>query len=427
MLATIRKEFLLILRDPGGILLLLIMPAALIIVMAIVQNAPYESYKEMRFDLLVVNNDKGFVGNEIEKSLNESNHFHVISALNNQPINRQQAQALLKSGEYKFALMIPTTATAALVNTANIIANQLAATSGLPATMPTNEHLDSTVLSLMTDPAVKPAMESALQFALNEYTGKIKMEILMKRLAKMNGGLASGSDTSFSFETLMKVLAVEKLSPDTNGQQLTLQSINSVQHNVPAWAIFGMFMIVVPISGNMIRERDEGSSLRIRLIPNALRPVAIGKVIFYMLVCLFQFVCMLLVGIYILPYFGLPSLDLGTNYVALLLIAVGISLSAVGFGYFIGSVFRTANQAMPFGAISVVLFSALGGIWVPTEILPPLMQKVAFVSPLNWCLEGINQIILRQEGIMGILPQFGLLAGFGVLLIFLPLIIRREA
>lgn len=423
MLATIRKEFLLLLRDPGGLLLLLIMPAALIIVMAIVQNAPYESYKQMRFDLLVVNNDKGTAGREIEKSLNESTNFQVITQHKGKNLTKANAQKLLNDGKYQFALIIPNTATTSIVNTANTIANNMAAATGMPATLPTNKRFDSTTLLLLTDPAVKPALGSALQYALNEYTGKIKMQILMQQLAKINGN--KNEQNNLSFDKLMRVLAVEK---KTAGKQSNpaLPAINSVQHNVPAWAIFGMFMIVVPISGNMIRERDEGSALRIRLIPDALRPVAIGKVLFYILVCLFQFICMMLVGIYLLPLFGLPSLSLGNHYPALFLIALGVSVSAVGFGYFIGSVFRTANQAMPFGAISVVLFSALGGIWVPTEILPPLMQKIAAASPLNWCLEGINQVILRNQGINGIMANFGLLCGFGVLLILLPLLIRKK-
>lgn len=423
MLSTIRKEFLLLMRDPGGLLLLLIMPAALIIVMAIVQNAPYESYKEMRFDLLVVNNDHGTAGKKIMNSLNESANFHVITQQNGKNITKEYAQKLLNNGKYQFALIIPNNATAAVVNTANMIANNMATATGLPATLPTNNRFDSTNLLLLTDPTVKPALGSALQYALNEYTGKIKMQMLLQQLAKMNG--VKQKDNNLSFKQLIQVLAVEKES-SSNQNNALLPAINSVQHNVPAWAIFGMFMIVVPISGNMIRERDEGSALRIRLIPDALRPVAIGKVLFYILVCLFQFIFMMLVGIYILPFFGLPSLNLGNHYSALFLIALGVSVAAVGFGYFIGSVFRTANQAMPFGAISVVLFSALGGIWVPTEILPSLMQKIAKASPLNWCLEGINQVILRNQGISGVVATFGLLSAFGVVLILLPLLIRKK-
>jgi ABC-2 type transport system permease protein len=30
---------------------------------------------------------------------------------------------------------------------------------------------------------------------------------------------------------------------------------NSVQHNVPAWALFAIFFIVVPLSINLVKEK----------------------------------------------------------------------------------------------------------------------------------------------------------------------------
>ena len=58
-LATLLKEWTLIRRDVAGFMLLFLMPAVLIIVMALVQDAPFKDYQEMKFDLLVVDNDKG--------------------------------------------------------------------------------------------------------------------------------------------------------------------------------------------------------------------------------------------------------------------------------------------------------------------------------------------------------------------------------
>jgi ABC-2 type transport system permease protein len=222
----------------------------------------------------------------------------------------------------------------------------------------------------------------------------------------------------------MNVLAVNERSLD-KGAQIS-PSMNSVQHNVPAWAIFGMFLIVVPISGNMIRERDEGSAVRIQLIPTATRRVGFGKIVFYIMVCMLQFFVMMLVGIFLLPFFGLPRLNLGVHPLVLIPVAFSIAFAAVNYGYFIGSVFKTANQAMPFGAISVVLFSAMGGVWVPVEILPDAMRKVAMISPLHWSLEGVNEVILRGKDILGIVKPFGILIGSGILLSILPVFLGKK-
>ena len=54
VLATFYKEFLLLIRDPGGMALIFIMPLALVIVMALVQDAPFRDYQELKLDVMLV-------------------------------------------------------------------------------------------------------------------------------------------------------------------------------------------------------------------------------------------------------------------------------------------------------------------------------------------------------------------------------------
>ena len=419
MFATIRKELLLLMRDPGGLLLLLIMPAALIIVMALVQDAPYRDYQEMKFEILVANNDKGTVGKKIIEGLRKNKSFIVLDNLDGKMVSEHQLRNHLLEGSYQMGIVIPPNATVSLVNTSNKVANQMATSIGVSGVLPVNASEDSSTIELLFDPVVKPSFRSSLNFALNQYITQVKIEILLDRMSKMNGG--DGADIGID---ALNVLAVNERSLNKEAQ--ISESMNSVQHNVPAWAIFGMFLIVVPISGNMIRERDEGSAVRIQLIPNANKRVGLGKIVFYIMVCMLQFFVMLLVGIFILPFFDLPRLSLGPHPEALLPVAFAIAFAAVNYGYFIGSIFKTANQAMPFGAISVVLFSAVGGVWVPVEILPDMMKKVALTSPLHWSLEGVNEVILRGKGIMGVWKPVVVLLASGGLLSILPVFFGKK-
>ncbi len=328
----------------------------------------------------------------------------------------------LRDGKYQMGIVIPENATASLVNVSNKLANEMAGSAGISGALPVNNTNDSASVQLLFDPVVKPAFRSSLNYALNQYLTQVKIEILLERMSRMNGdSLASGQGVSASSLNVLSVQE-ERLSDRKQNPVLT----NSVQHNVPAWAIFGMFLIVVPLSGNMIRERDEGSAVRIQLIPSANKRVGLGKIVFYIVVCMLQFFVMMLVGIYLLPLFGLPKLYLGAYPFALIPMAFAIAFAAVGFGYFIGSVFKTANQAMPCGAISVVLFSAIGGVWVPVEILPSLMRKVALVSPLYWSLEGVNEVILRGKGWEGIWMPFSILIVSGCVLSVLPVYFGKK-
>jgi ABC-2 type transport system permease protein len=419
--ATIRKELLLLMRDPGGLLLLLIMPAALIIVMALVQDAPYRDYQEMKFEILVTNNDKGSVGTKIIEGLKKNKSFVVISAIKQKPLSEEDLRANLREGKYQMGIIIPSDATTSLVNTSNKLANEMARTMGVEGTLPVKATRDSTSIELVFDPVVKPSFRASLNYALNQYITQVKIEILMQRMSKMN---SNSTEEAHIDMDAMNVLSVNEKSLD-KGAQIS-PSMNSVQHNVPAWAIFGMFLIVVPISGNMIRERDEGSAVRIQLIPTATKRVGLGKIVFYIMVCMLQFFVMVMVGIFLLPFFGLPRLTLGAHPLVLVPVAFSIAFAAVNYGYFIGSVFKTANQAMPFGAISVVLFSAMGGVWVPVEILPDMMKKAAMISPLHWSLEGVNEVILRGKDIIGIIKPFCILIGSGILLSITPVFFGKK-
>src|SRR6218665_4003105 len=147
--ATIRKELLLLMRDPGGLLLLLIMPAALIIVMALVQDAPYRDYQEMKFEILVTNKDKGSVGLKIIEGLRKNKSFIVIDQLEHKPVNEPQLKDQLQDGGYQMGIIIPENATASLVNTSNKLANQMAASMGMAGGLAINPAPDSSNIQLL--------------------------------------------------------------------------------------------------------------------------------------------------------------------------------------------------------------------------------------------------------------------------------------
>src|SRR5690606_1073551 len=144
--------------------------------------------------------------------------------------------------------------------------------------------------------------------------------------------------------------------------------------------------------------------------------VSIGMIVFYSSVCMLQFWTMILIGIYILPLFDLSELYLGNHVLYLIPVSFIIGFAATCYGYFIGSVFKTINQALPLGAVSIVILSALGGLWVPVALLPSVMQSAAKLSPLHWALEAVNMIMLRDASFNMLLIPVFILIVFGTVL-----------
>ena len=427
IIATIIKEWQLMRRDISGLLLLLIMPAMLIIVMASIQDAPFKDYKELKFDLLLANNDQGSVAAQITAGLKQSKNFHIIDSVDGHPMTEDQLNSLLNSGKYKMGIVIPNGVSAEIVNSANIVVNDIARKTGLDAKLPAREIREQIYVHLYFDPVSKPAFRTAISSALDKYITYSCSNVLMQRLATLNKDASQATDTSGAdnLKKIMQGIGVKEEPLD--GKENYTQHLSSVQHNVPAWAIFGMFFIVIPIAGHIIKEREDGSAIRISLIPNAHNYVTIGKIIFYTLICALQFLLMLCVGLWAMPFFGLPALYLGVHSWVLLPVSLCIGFSATSYGFFVGTLFKTVNQALSFGSVSVVILSALGGIWVPLEILPPGMQKMALASPLHWSLEAVNQVILRNGNINSVLPSLLILLVTGTVLWLLSMFVNRTS
>jgi len=406
--ATIVKESLLIRRDLGGLLILLVMPAALIIIMALVQDAPFKDYQNIRFDLLLADEDGGPLAREIKQGLKQSKNFHVIDSIDGQPLQSGQLVQQLQSGHQHIGILIPKGASGEIANSANIIANQISAQMG-SGQLPERESRDSVCIRLFFDPVSRPSFRIAIHSALEQFITSASSHILVQRISRLAGGKDSSSDQKLQRSTAGIGIRESMLNEDKGAGH-----INSVQHNVPAWAIFGMFFIVVPLSGHIIREREEGSTLRVRLIPGAEYGVGIGRILFNALICCLQFVCMCAVGFWLLPLFGLPSLSLGAHPLALIPIVIATALCATSYGYFIGSVFSSNAQALPFAAISIVILSALGGIWVPVDLLPHILQVVARFSPLHWSLLGVQNILLRDGNFKDIIQPALILCSLAI-------------
>ena len=192
---------------------------------------------------------------------------------------------------------------------------------------------------------------------------------------------------------------------------------NATQHNVPAWSMFAVFFIVVSLAGNMIRERETGCLNRLMTMPCSYAVYLFSKMFVYLCVCLLQLTLMMATGMYLIPLLGLPALKLGHSAGALLLMSVSASLSAIGYGLAIGSIARTNQQASIFGAVSVVMLAALGGVWIPTFVMPHFMRLASRISPLNWGLNGFNELFVRDAGMAGILPYASLSLLFFVVML----------
>ncbi|MEM1244252.1 MAG: ABC transporter permease, partial [Pseudomonadota bacterium] len=187
---------------------------------------------------------------------------------------------------------------------------------------------------------------------------------------------------------------------------------NTVQQHVPAWTIFGMFLIIIPIAGVMIKEREQGILQRFYVAPVSRVSFLFGRIISFVMVNLIQLVLMLLIGIFFFPLFDLPALNVVGHIGMISVIGICVAFAATGFGVMMGTWAKTFEQAMAFGPILIVIAAALGGIFVPSFLMPNVLKDFLNYSPLYWANNAFMDILVRGEGFLTILPNLLKLLGF---------------
>lgn len=395
--ASTYKELLLLSRDIGGVAILFVMPLVLIITVTLIQDSTFKTISDTNIPILLVNNDGGGVSKTIESGLETANAFKIVSDK-----TEEEAKNLVYKGTYQLAIVIPEHLSADLERKVNQNVNRIIAKIGLDeGSTETEVDIPNKEVRLYFDPATQESFKASVKNGIDKMVSKIETESIYKAFQKQ----ITDDPSEVIFET-ENFITFKEIVAKNGGQEILP---NSVQHNVPAWTLFAIFFIIVPLSINIVKEKSQGTFVRLRTNPVSYATVLAGKTIVYLLVCIIQFILMLLVGLFVFPEIGLPTLDVSGRFPLLLLVTVFTGLAAIGLGLLLGTIATTQEQSAPFGATLVVILAALGGVWVPVFIMPEIMQLLSNISPMNWGLNAYLDIFLRNTSVVEILPEISLL------------------
>jgi ABC-2 type transport system permease protein len=407
LLASIRKEIILLSRDLAGLGLLFIMPLVLIIVMSAIQDITFKKIADVKISILFLDLDQDTLGKSIETGLRENSFFELVPLEDKENRTEKALHQRIAESEYQIGMVIRQGSTQKI----RARGRQFVRSALLDEELITDADSSSAKaeVAIYFDPVIKKSFRESVKTALEVFTGRLESKILYDALSEEMEELVPGMN--MPDPTASGGIKVEEIYATNPMNEIVP---NSVQHNVPAWTIFAMFFIVIPLTGNLVKERDSGTGIRLKIMPGNYLHVMGSKLTVYLLVCLIQMVLMLFVGVYLLPKMGLPSLYIGPHKLAILIMGISIGLAATGYGVLVGTISTTHEQAATFGSISVIILAALGGLWVPVFMMPRAMQVISSFSPLNWGLQGFYRIFLHGEGVSGVIKY-----GIWLILFFL--------
>ena len=424
-LATVQKELRLLKRDRTGLLVLFVMPAVLVIVITLVQNNAMKSLGLGMTNVLFVNEDGQAVSQRIEKALNTIETLKLVRTLHGRVLDRTTALAAVSRGDYQIAVVVPRGFTAA-VRTAVRYSVLKALDMKQGGREP--EPPGTASLELYVDPTLLGGVRSAIKSQIRLLALGVEMEEKMAALSellpiKIRQSLGKTLDPlaiapipleknriALQWDPHPVVTVAEDKAPG----QAPLPVPDAVQQNVPAWSLFGIFFIVLPISGAFIKERLCGVQHRLLSMPVPYITVAAGKMCAYMLVCLVQYAVILAIAKWLLPLLGAPRFEIGAAPLPLVVVCLSTVLAATGYGVLLGTTVNSFEQASMFGPISVVIAAALGGIMVPVYAMPHFMQKLSLLSPLGWAQSAFLDLLVRNGDLASVLPDVSMLSIFGL-------------
>lgn len=376
--ALARKESLLLLRDWHALLLLFAMPAVFILVMSLVLQNAYASHGDASFRYYLVDQDASPASAALVKALAGAKEFRPIVS----PPSIPTLETDLRRERAEFLLVIPRGFAAAL-----------GSAHALPVTVEAG-------------PSVEPSVDRLFAAVLRSALARVYLQAQMSALAAH----LPGSPPALDFSAVDRLVTTQSLY-EVGG---TRRVPTSVQQNVPAWLLFAMFFIAVPLSTTWVQERQQGTYARLRSMGVSAPAMLGGKLVPYVVVNLLQVVLMLAVGVFLVPRLGGDRLDLGGDAPALMLITGSASIAAVGYALLIANLVASTEQATVFTGAANLLMAALGGIMVPRFLMPRLMQLISDYSPMSWGLDGFLDVFLRRGGVASVAPEAFKLMLFGL-------------
>jgi ABC-2 type transport system permease protein len=316
----------------------------------------------------------------------------LVETVDGIPLTADKAEQLVGKGSHSLALVFPEGYT-----------EQVLKTSKVP-------QKEKATVYLITDPAMNLQLLATVKGAIQ---GAIERQVLMASIPQQ---LKEIFGTIEGMEGKLDPLLGETWVSGHEGSGVDFihtfpkgysagRRPTATEQNVPSYTIFGVFFIVLTLASSFLQEKKDGTFQRILAAPLHKTALLIGKLLPYYLVNLIQIGLMFSIGVVV---FGIK---LG-HLPALVLVSLALAAAANGLGLLVAALGKTEPQVNALSVLLAITLSALGGMMVPTFIMPNLMKTLSLFTPHAWALTGYHDVIIRGLGVKAVLAETFVLLGF---------------
>jgi len=400
--ATIVKDVRILLRDRVGISLMFVMPIILVVVVTSIQNSTFNLVNKNKLSILICNSDTGQSSKQLIKSISKIGMFKV-SLMPTDKSAQQMADAM-HDNDAMLGVIIPSDFSRKVEAKSKSIAGKALTSFGLAGDS-SKKVGDVDPLTLYYNPILQESLRLSVQGGIRSALQLVESrETLRSLYFSIN---EKQLPEKLEKEMLNNNTAINEIPVSKDGTRATP---NATQHNVPAWTIFAMFFVIMSLGGSVVREKVSGSFIRLKTLPTNYLVGIFSKQITYLAVTMLQAAVIFSMGIWLFPFLGLPALNLPSDILALIIVTVVCGWCAVSYSICVGVFADTQEQANGFGAVSIVILAAIGGLMVPSFAMEGFAKTAANFSPMHWALQAYYSLFLEggklKDVVNNIIPLF---------------------
>jgi len=398
---TIIKDIRVILTDKVGLIFMFVMPILLAIVITAIQNSTFELVNNNKMKLLLSNRDTCLFSRNLVEAIEKSGMFDIVSM--DSKISENELVERMHQKDALLSLVIPGSFSKDAELRAMHIASKTLVKLGLNSGTSQSSLINQSRLTIY----FHPVLQESFRTSVNRVIYGSFQVLLSKEVFKKLNFIINGTELTDKFETdiFSSEVPINEIPVSRNGSR-TIP--NATQHNIPAWTIFAMFFVVISLGSSIVREKLNGSFVRLKTLPTSIFVALLSKQVTYLFITLLQTLVIFSIGIWLFPYMNLPQLIIPTNIVGLLIVSLISGWCAVSFALVVGIFSQSQEQSNGIGAASIVILAAIGGLLVPSFAMPTSFQYIIKLSPMHWCLESYYGLFLEggklRDVILGVLP-----------------------
>ncbi len=219
-------------------------------------------------------------------------------------------------------------------------------------------------------------------------------------------GVVSGAASQISVAETGKSPAIgyKPISVDS----ATLAYVDFLMPGILALSI--MISAVIGLSTVLVGWRTKGVLRRLKLTPMPLWEFLVSRIAASLVLAMLQVVVLIAFGAIV---FGI---QISPTAWAAIPIALAGALCFLMMGFTVGSLVAQPETADAVTNVITNPMMFLSGTFIPIAVMPVFIQSIARLMPLYYMANGLRDTIVRNQGLVHVLPDLGvLLAVTGVL------------